>query len=191
MNIANTIIYLFGHAGCGKLTIAHEIQKLVPAILVDNHFINNIVFSLIDTDGVTPLPKQTWNNVRRVREVVLDTIRDLSHTERNFIFTNELIHGSLEDKDVFNEIATVATQRSAFFFPVRLLISPDELCIRVVSPERKAKLKGIDPVSARKQALEREVLRPSQPYFEIDITDLSAQKSAREIVLALEQRNFI
>jgi adenylylsulfate kinase-like enzyme len=33
--IENTFIYLFGFAGAGKLTIAKEIQKHVPCILVD------------------------------------------------------------------------------------------------------------------------------------------------------------
>jgi shikimate kinase len=47
------LIYLIGFAGCGKLTIAKAIQKKIDCILVDNHLINNVIFSLIDPDGKT------------------------------------------------------------------------------------------------------------------------------------------
>jgi len=189
MQRRNAIIYLFSFAGSGKLTIAQEIQKIVPSILVDNHFINNVVFALIDPDGVSPLPDQVWKNVRRVRHIVLDTIRDLSQPDRNFIFTNELIHGSAADQEVYDRIASLAAQRGAFFFPVRLLISPEELCLRTVFPERITKFKSTDADAARRQAIEHEVFRPSQPCFELEISDLSAEESAQEIVAALEQKN--
>ena len=188
MKITNTIFYLFGFRGIGKLTISLEIQKIIPAILVDNQFINNVVFGLIDPDGISPLPEQVWRNTRRVRKVVLDTIRDLSRPERNFIFTNELIEGSLPDQEVFGKIASMAIHREAFFFPIRLLISPEEQCRRVVSPERKAKFKNTDAVSALAQTQKYEVMRPLVPYFELNISALSAAESAMEIVRALEQR---
>ena len=43
----STIIYLIGFAGCGKLTIAKAIQARYDCILVDNHFINNVILSLM------------------------------------------------------------------------------------------------------------------------------------------------
>jgi len=42
----NTIIYLLGHEGVGKYTIAKEIVTMTSARLVDNHAINNLIFSL-------------------------------------------------------------------------------------------------------------------------------------------------
>ena len=185
--IENTIIYLIGFAGCGKLTIAQEIQKLIPAILVDNHLINNVVFSLIDPDGVTPLPKSVWENTRRVREIVLDTIRELSPPQRNFIFTNELIEGKATNQEVFNKISSLAADRGALFFPVRLLISPEELCRRIVSPERKAKFKTISPALVHQKMLQQEILYPSHPYFELEVSDLSASRSAQVIVEELKR----
>ena len=53
-----TIIYLFGFAGCGKLTIAKAIQLKLDCILVDNHRINNVIFSLIDPDGIAKAIKE-------------------------------------------------------------------------------------------------------------------------------------
>ena len=188
MELTNTLIYLFGFSGIGKLTIAREIQKLMPAILVDNHLINNVVFSLIDADGVSPLSKLVWENTNRVREVVLDTIRTLSHSERNFIFTNELIEGSLADQDIFAKISTLATQRRSFFFPVRLLISVDELCRRTVFPERRAQFKSIDADAARAKAMRKKVFQPSCPYFELEVSTLSAEESAQAIMAELQSR---
>lgn len=51
----NTIIYLIGHYGVGKLTIARQICAASDARLFDNHLVNNVVFSLIRADGKTPL----------------------------------------------------------------------------------------------------------------------------------------
>ena len=162
---------------------------MLPAILVDNHFINNVVFSLIDPDGVSPLPEPVWENTRRVREIVLDTIRELSRPERNFIFTNVLVEGESYDEEVFAKIHSLAVQRRSFFLPVRLSISIEELCRRTAFPERKAKFKSIDPEAARVQAMREEVFWPSCPYFELEITSLSAEASARAIVTELHRRH--
>ena len=182
MKVENTFIYLIGFSGTGKLTIAKELQKLVPAILVDNHLINNVVFSLIDCDGVTPLPDEVWDYTWQVRDIVLSTIRHLSKPERNFIFTNELIEGSENDAKLFEEIETLATQRRANLFPVRLAISIDELCKRIVSPERKSKLKAIDAHDMRERAAISKVFIPDHPNrIELDVTHLSAVESAKII----------
>ena len=53
----NSIIYLLGHYGVGKLTVAKAICAVTGARLFDNHLINNVVFSLIEADGKTTLPR--------------------------------------------------------------------------------------------------------------------------------------
>ena len=52
----NIFLYLLGFAGTGKLTIARAFARSVGAKVVDNHWINNAIFGLIDPDGVSPLP---------------------------------------------------------------------------------------------------------------------------------------
>ena len=106
-------IYLIGFAGCGKLTIANAIQARVDCILVDNHRINNIIFSLLDPDGETRLPEKVWENVSLVRSAVFDTIRHLAQPGRNFIFTNELLEGDERARKVFLDIAELARDRKA------------------------------------------------------------------------------
>ena len=68
----STIVYLIGFAGTGKHTIALEICRLTGARLVDNHLINNPVFSLIQADGKTRLPETVWKKTWAIRHIVLD-----------------------------------------------------------------------------------------------------------------------
>src|SRR5215813_5232698 len=134
--VNGAFIYLIGFAGCGKLTIAQAIQMRYDCILVDNHLVNNVIFSLIDPDGKTRLPDKVWENVCRVRSAALDTIRDLAKPGRAFIFTNELLEGDERAGQAFLEIADLARSRSALFLPVRLTIAPGELARRISAPGR-------------------------------------------------------
>lgn len=183
------IIYLFGFAGCGKLTIARAIQSQLDCILVDNHRINNVIFSLIDPDGKSRLPSRVWKNVAMVRAAVFDTIRHLAKPGRNFIFTNELLQGDEGARKVFVDIAELAKERQALFLPVRLLISPEALAHRVVSPGRAENFKETNPQAALDKAREREVFKPDRfPYIELDITALTPQEAAEQILVELSDR---
>ena len=177
------IVYLFGYAGCGKLTIARALQAKYDCILVDNHYINNVIFSLLDSDGNSKLPDQVWEQVELIRSAVLNTIRHLSKPNRSFIFTNELLEGEPRAEKVFQAIANVAKDREAAFLPVRLTISPQELARRVISPGRAEHYKETNPDQARKKAQERSVYKPRDiPYLEIDITTLSPDETAKMIL---------
>ena len=68
----NTIIYLIGHYGVGKLTIARAICAATDARLFDNHLANNVIFSLIRADGKTPLPEGVWDLIDVVRQVIIE-----------------------------------------------------------------------------------------------------------------------
>lgn len=184
-----TIIYLFGFAGCGKLTIAKAIQLKLDCILVDNHRINNVIFSLIDPDGKSRLPSRVWKNVGVVRAAVFDTIRHLSKPGRNFIFTNELLQGDEGARKVFLEIAELAKERHALFLPVRLLISPDELARRVGSPGRAENFKETNPQDALEKAQQMEVFKPDGfAYLELDITSITPEEAAKQIIAELPDR---
>ncbi len=185
----NVILYLIGFAGSGKLTIANEILERSPFLLVDNHFINNVVFSLIDTDGNDPLPPRVWENVGKVRSIVFDTIRYLSKPERNFVLTNELVEGDAGDEKVFQEVRALATARGAALLPVRLIIAPEELARRVVSPQRQPLLKSRDPHEASRMAREHQVYIPKDvDYFELEVTTLSTADAAEQILAEVRHR---
>ena len=182
------IVYLFGFAGCGKLTIAKALRSEFDCILVDNHYINNVIFFLLDSDGNSKLPDQVWEQVGLVRAAVLNTIRHLSRPGRSFVLTNELLEGESRAEDVFQAIAKVAADRGAFFLPVRLMITPEELARRVTSPGRAEQFKETNPEQARKKAQDRNVYKPRNiPYLEIDITALSPDEAAGRILEEIQR----
>jgi hypothetical protein len=176
----NTILYLLGFAGTGKLTIAQQIVHRAPFTLIDNHYINNVIFKLITTDGTTPLPPTVWDKTAAIRTTVLETIRELSPPDANFLFTNEIIAGDAPAESVFWQINEVAVERKARFLPVRLLISPDELCRRIVAPERAELFKARNPDKARKKATEMALYTPPKKvdYIDLDVTNLQAEEAA-------------
>ena len=181
-------VYIFGHAGCGKLTIAKAVRKRFDAILVDNHLINNVVFALIDKDPVTPLPEEIWEPVDKVREIALEVIRDHAKPARSFILTNQLAQGVERHARYFEDVERLAAERGALFLPVRITIEPEELARRIVSPERARKLKQMDADKALATPKDA-VLKPDTPdLFELDVTRLKPGTAARRIVEELQKR---
>ena len=74
-----------GFPGIGKLTIARALARLVEDAdttvrVVDNLSINNVIFRLVDQDGLRPLPDGTWDRVGDVAAAVLMTIETITPT---------------------------------------------------------------------------------------------------------------
>jgi Mrp family chromosome partitioning ATPase len=86
---------LAGLPGTGKYTIALALAALLSdqgqvVRVVDNHYLANPIFGLIDEDGVTPLPPDVRLRVRDVREAVTQTIEQISPRDWTVIFTHVL-----------------------------------------------------------------------------------------------------
>ena len=139
----NTIVYLIGYGGTGKYTIAKEIAKLTGAVIVDNHLINNPVFSVLGADGKTLLPASVWPKIEGIRRIVLDTIAELAQPEASFLFTNVLYEGEPNYRRWYEDVEILATKRKARLVPVLLRCKPEELYRRVTSPERAVRFKEI------------------------------------------------
>ena len=179
----NTIILLMGFAGCGKYTIGQGLSKLTGAKLVDNHLINNPIFTVVHQDGVTPLPPPVWDKVKEIRRIVYNAIRELSPPNLSFIFTAELRESNTADHVAFVELKKLADARGSLFVPFRLVCDVDELCRRVVSPERAERLKMISPELARKRCEEDKVLTPRHSNLRtIDVTAKSPNGGVATIV---------
>ncbi len=179
----NTIILLMGFAGTGKYTIGQGLSKLTGAKLVDNHLINNPVFTVVGADGVTPLPAPVWDKVKRIRRIVYEAIRELAPTDLSFIFTMELRENNTKDHVAFVELKKLADARGSLFVPIRLVCEVEELCRRVASPQRAERLKEISTESARKKSEEDKVLTPRHSNLRtIDVTTRSPHGSVAAIV---------
>ena len=184
----NTIIYILGFPGTGKLTIAKEICKQADIKLVDNHLTCNPVFALIHTDGKTPLPESVWNNVAEIRRVVFNTMVNLSPADWSFVLTNALNKNDPDDIPIFKATEEMAKARNACFVPVRLLCGKEENLRRVVSPERKLNMKHITPEGLERVRRDNDVFYSNHPNeLTLDVTDLPAKKAAKLILKHAEK----
>src|SRR4051794_20620733 len=141
--LKNTIIYLIGIPAVGKYTTAAAIVRRTRAKLVDNHLINNPIFSVAHIDGTDryPFPREGWKYTGRIRRVVLSFIRDLGRPDDSYIFTNVM---GWDEIRPLRQIERLAKARKALFIPVWLTCSAKELRKRKATPQRKKMRKEIE-----------------------------------------------
>ena len=189
--LAGTIIYIVGPPGVGKYTLGRLLAERLGCKLVDNHYWLNVVFSLVEQDGVTPLPQTIWPLAGQVRSAVLETITTLSPPRWSFIFT----HSALDDPSeltIFEEIKNVAQRRGSRMVVVRLSCrNPDELARRVGMPERRSRLKDADILSARKNALLPTLDPKHGDTISVETDGLTADDVAQRVVDQIHAQAFI
>lgn len=181
--VEGAVIHLLGAPGTGKYTIAQEMLKLCDIRLVDNHLINNPLFSLVRLDGKTPLPARIWDNVIKIWDAVADTMVHISPREFSFVLTNGLFEGDDEDRKHMLNMKRVADERGGIYVPVRLVISDVEEHIRrITADSRSARMKETDPAAPHKYA-SREVLKTGlATELTLDVTSLAPVDAARKIL---------
>ncbi|WP_417310810.1 hypothetical protein [Devosia sp.] len=179
----NTIIYLIGHYGVGKLTVAKAICAASDARLFDNHLANNVVFSLIRADGKTPLPERVWDMIGVIRSQALAAIEELTPPSASFVLTNCLIEGNPRDHAAYGRIADLAARRQSTFIPVLLRASDAAHAARIPSADRVERIKHTDVASAAEKRHTSELLRIIHPNrLDLDTTDLPPAEAARIII---------
>jgi hypothetical protein len=183
----NTLIVLIGFAGTGKYTIGRALSERTGAQLVDNHLINNPIFTVVKADGVKPLPAAVWDRVKKIRRIVYEAIREISPPGLSFIFTLELCESDPAAHQAFLDLQELATARGSVLVPVRLICEVEELCRRVSSPARAERLKDISPDNARRKSAEHTVLNPQHENVRtFDVTTKSADETADAITQEIE-----
>ena len=177
----NSIVLLLGFPGTGKLTIARALAPLIGAKIVDNHWINNPIFGLIEPDGKTPLPETVWDRTNEVQHAVMETIATLAKPMANFIFTYYGVEDEPYDTKSYELMRDTAQRRGALFVPVRLLCSELEMRKRIISSERKENFKTINPDGVGKYQRQT-LLNPSHPnQLTLDVSALAPTESAAAI----------
>ncbi|NCC21685.1 MAG: hypothetical protein EOM26_04385 [Alphaproteobacteria bacterium] len=182
--LENTILYLIGFPGTGKYTIAKEICRQRPEFrLVDNHLINNPIFSVIAADGKSKLPERVWDNAGQIWRAVFDSMIHISPPGFSFVLTNYLSQRNPDDVAWFAEVEAMAAARGAVFVPVLLTIDPVEHVRRITQPGRKERFKCIDGDAPHRYAREdRLVDVRHQNLLMLDVTSLSAEDTAGKII---------
>lgn len=177
----NVAVYLIGFPGVGKYTIAKALSQVAPFRVVDNHYINNPIFGVIEVDGFTPLPDRVWKNAARVREAVFDTIVNVAPKHLNYVLTNHL--GADEgDAGLYEFIEKSFVKRGSLFVPVVLTCELGEHKKRITADSRKLRLKEINP-EAPERYNERGALQITHPNkLVLDVTHDTPVQSVEHIL---------
>jgi hypothetical protein len=178
----NTIVYLIGHYGVGKLTVAKALSTLTGARLVDNHLVNNVVFSLIRADGQTPLPSAVWDHISDIRTSAFEVMETIAPPEFSYVLTNAL-EDVPEDRAWYDRALLLAERRGALFVPVMVTCDEAENARRIPLPDRAANMKHTDVASAleRRRAVHQLPIEHSN-RFHLDTTTATPEQSAAKIL---------
>lgn len=177
------MIHLIGTPGVGKYTIGLRVTQMIGARLVDNHSIANVIFNLLDQDGIKPLPPEVWPQVTKVRRAALDTLMHLSPPHLSFVLTNYMRGEDEGELAAFEEVVAVADVRASTFVPVILTCETEELTRRITLPDRESRMKLIDPAEGRRLNDEVPRFKTSHPnLLELDVTRLAPEQSAARVV---------
>jgi hypothetical protein len=188
--MAGDIVHLIGFPGIGKMTIAKEIVRQQPNfVLVDNHLINNPVFSVVKADGISPLPDEVWAKVSQIRAIVLDTIAMLSPPQLSFVMTNVVLEDE-EDRAECRKIEAVAEKRGGLYFPVLLTCDIEENRRRIVSPGRGLHLKSINPDEPDRMHRGAPLIRYDghANRIQMDVTHIQPADAARAILQEMRRK---
>ncbi|MGE3075728.1 MAG: chloramphenicol phosphotransferase [Dehalococcoidia bacterium] len=178
-----TIYHLIGTPGVGKYTIGTELARLTGAKLVDNHAVANVIFNVLDQDGIKPLPDGVWTYVREVRRAVLDTMIHVSPNYLSFVFTNYIRGEDEREYAYFLENVAVAEIRGSRFVPVLLTCETAELMNRIGTESRRRRMKLLDPIEARRLNNEVPQFATDHPnFFTVDTTHRPPAESAQLIL---------
>ncbi|MEO6014458.1 MAG: AAA family ATPase [Devosia sp.] len=184
----NTIVYLIGHYGVGKLTVAKALCAATAARLLDNHLVNNVVFTLVRADGKTPLPKAIWTHIGHIREIAFEVIETLAPPEFSYVLTNALQDHDPIDRQWYERTVEMARRRNALFVPV--LVDCDEAAhaLRIDTPERAANLKHTDVASGLARRHRVKTLTIEHPnLMQLDTTHLQPAEAAQQIIAHAER----
>jgi predicted kinase len=183
----NTIVYLIGYPGVGKLTVAKALCQLTGAKLVDNHMANNPIFSIIGVDGKTRIPEEAWDRVKAVRDVLFDTILHVAPLAFSYVLTNVLVNDD-GDRALFEQVRDLAAQRASLFVPVVLHCEKREHLKRITAPGRAENYKDAQPRSLEKLMAEQPLLPIIDPHLlALDTTSLSPQDAANAILSYIDR----
>lgn len=144
------IVHLIGFPASGKLTIARALAEISAGsgdrfVALDNHHTANVIFAAVDIDGVKPVPPAVWDRITEISAVLLRTIEELSPSDWSFVFTNVLTDEKPSERGYVDRLVKLAHNTNRTYLPVLLQCSPESLMARVANPDRRDRMKWVNP----------------------------------------------
>lgn len=176
----NFVILLHGAPAAGKLTIAKALTAKTGALLLDNHFFNNVVMPYVEINSET-LP-ELCRNIYKIRSIFLDTLKKYHKGDcSSYVFTNVLLDTE-DDKKAVKELEAFASYQDAVFIPVELNCRFDALAGRVNTKERAERYKLTDKDMLKNFLEAHKMLEINHlNKISIDVSDLTAEQTLNEI----------
>lgn len=173
-------IYINGYPGVGKLTIAKELEKLIPSSKIyHNHLFIDPVAPLVDRYS------PHYHDIRTsFRRHILDTIATSEATQQfTWIFTDSR-SSSLIGSTGAEDYRDAANKRGVPFISIILRCQLEENVTRVLGEGRGAgfNTKLTDPEALKKIRQEEDIHTFGGPYeLELDITNIKPTIAAQKI----------
>ncbi|NNG40665.1 hypothetical protein HJ588_15470 [Flexivirga sp. ID2601S] len=162
------------------------VAKRLGAQLMDNHLINDPVFTALGANGFGDLPPAAFGYAQRVRHIVHEAVVEAPGVVRH-VFTNWLVDTEADRRSA-EEIRDIARVRLASFHPVWLTCDAAEIHRRIDHPERRARNKLRDPAKVA-DALRRPGLPAPDDALRLDTTALPPADAADRIVAWIDERS--
>ena len=179
------VIYINGHPGVGKLTIARHLQRLIPGSqILHNHELIDPVEIYYPRGSVRYLAKRSEYRQQRLKPIAEDPkLRD-----RVFIFTDS----QSEYNDCVGDYTDLCLgEHGRRMYSVVLHCELDENCRRLTMPDRGGSLNGkLTDVSILKEYRSKwGILKfGDEDEIEVDVTELKASEAVERIREFVERR---
>lgn len=173
------ILQLVGPPASGKRTIGALVAERTGAMLLDNHLINDPVFTALGVNGLGDLHPRAIPMAGKVRRIVHEAVL-AAPPGTSHIFTNWLVD-TPEDAMAAQEIRGLAATRGASFYPVWLTCDAEQIRRRLTSPDRSVRNKLRDP-SQVNDILARGATPAPDDALQLETTKLGADHAAGEIL---------
>ena len=168
------LVFLYGPAAVGKLTVARELARLTGYPIFDNHLSIDYAARLLDWG--------TPSYVAFLRALRLFTFRQMAQIGlKGLIFT--FVYTPPSSDEFIGQVLEVCEQSGIEVLWVKLEAPPEVLLQRVVLPERKS-LKKLSRPERLLQMLEQGALQgiPFGQSLRVDTSQLLPEQAARVIV---------
>lgn len=167
------LIIIYGSEAVGKLTVSKELSQLISYPVFDNQYFNDLVLPFFEygTEGFNDI-------IQKTRYLMFDEIS--KRQTAGMVFTWAYSHPDFQPQ--LDRIKDIVSRNNGTIYYVYLYCSDEELCRRVVAPDRTEKGK-IDTIKQlerqRKRKNHAEI--PGVGSLVIDNSDLSPKDTARII----------